>query len=151
MSLKRKYQIDLENPRNRLFLGLGLFFTLWTLVYFFPVRAFPFEICTLKRIFGIPCPSCGLTRSIVYLSHFQFQKAFDLNPLGTFTAVVCLLGYFFWLIQPFIFKTFFWKEKGKKVIECKPLWRILVIGFFVVLAGNWFSILIRQFYFGISY
>ncbi len=38
------------------------------------------EICTAKRILGVPCPGCGLTRSFISISHGQFGRAWSYNP-----------------------------------------------------------------------
>jgi hypothetical protein len=39
-------------------------------------------MCQWRRIFGVSCPGCGLTRSFVYLAHLQPVKAFEMNLLG---------------------------------------------------------------------
>lgn len=41
-----------------------------------------FASCLFKATTGIPCPSCGITRSIEALLHTDFKQAFYLNPLG---------------------------------------------------------------------
>ncbi|MBN1350603.1 DUF2752 domain-containing protein [candidate division KSB1 bacterium] len=48
--------------------------------------------CLTKRIFDIDCPVCGLTRSIIYYSHGDFEKGWHCHRLG-------LLVYFLFLIQ----------------------------------------------------
>ena len=40
-------------------------------------------LCPVKRFFGIPCPTCGLTRAIVHLLHFELHKAFEVQPLAS--------------------------------------------------------------------
>jgi len=37
--------------------------------------------CLFKAIFGIPCPTCGIARSLVAISHFDLASAFYYNPL----------------------------------------------------------------------
>ena len=44
--------------------------------------------CAFKEHTGIPCPTCGSTRSIVYLSHGDFLAALMMNPL----TALCLSG-----------------------------------------------------------
>src|SRR5436190_13214116 len=39
-------------------------------------------LCTMKRVTGIDCPGCGLTRSFVALGHGQWQDSFRYNPAG---------------------------------------------------------------------
>ena len=44
-------------------------------------REFGWE-CGFKRLFGFPCPTCGLTRSVIHTLHGQFGEAWQLNPAG---------------------------------------------------------------------
>ncbi len=50
-----------------------------------------FEWCPLLRIASVPCPLCGLTRSLGALLHADPLAAWDWNPLG-FLALPILLG-----------------------------------------------------------
>jgi hypothetical protein len=49
--------------------------------------------CTFKYITGMPCPSCGMTHSFVFLVHGEVRNSFlsELsNPVGTLLASFCL-------------------------------------------------------------
>ncbi len=37
-------------------------------------------VCPLKSIAGIPCLTCGSTRALFHISHFEFLSALQLNP-----------------------------------------------------------------------
>ena len=39
-------------------------------------------LCPFKNVTGLPCPGCGLTRSVVYAAHGQWQQAFTYHPFG---------------------------------------------------------------------
>jgi hypothetical protein len=39
--------------------------------------------CPLKAATGVPCPTCGSTRAVQALMHFDIAAAFQLNPLTT--------------------------------------------------------------------
>jgi hypothetical protein len=39
-------------------------------------------VCPIKWATGIPCPSCGSTRSVLSILHGEFWNALLLNPLG---------------------------------------------------------------------
>jgi hypothetical protein len=50
--------------------------------------------CVFKALTGIPCLTCGSTRSVVHLSHGDILSAFALNPLTT----LCLISAILYLI-----------------------------------------------------
>ncbi len=39
-------------------------------------------VCTFKRILGIGCPGCGLTRCFISLAHGDWAAAWRYNPAG---------------------------------------------------------------------
>lgn len=51
--------------------------------------------CTFKQVFGVPCPSCGMTTSFALLAHGDPENSVRANAAGTFLAVV-LLGVMPW-------------------------------------------------------
>lgn len=44
--------------------------------------------CIFKRATGVPCPSCGSTRSVNALLHGHWDEIIRYNPLGIFTLVL---------------------------------------------------------------
>lgn len=40
------------------------------------------ELCMSKRLFGVQCPGCGLTRSVVASSRGQWSRAMHHHPAG---------------------------------------------------------------------
>lgn len=38
--------------------------------------------CVFYRVTGLPCPSCGMTRACVALTHLNFTQSWQMNPLG---------------------------------------------------------------------
>jgi hypothetical protein len=38
--------------------------------------------CLVKQAFGVPCPACGMTRSVVMTLHGDLGRALALNPGG---------------------------------------------------------------------
>ncbi len=58
------------------------------------VTLFGWEVpvsCAFRRLTGVPCPGCGLTRSFVYLAHGQALDAFRMNLLGPFAFTALLV------------------------------------------------------------
>ncbi len=49
------------------------------------------SICGLERSAGVPCPSCGLTRSVTCVYQGEFLAALQYHPLGYFFAFIFLM------------------------------------------------------------
>ncbi|WGX96834.1 DUF2752 domain-containing protein [Nocardioides sp. L-11A] len=47
-------------------------------------------ICPFRRLTGLPCPGCGLTRSWVYLTHGWWRDSFLAHPFGPLFAAVII-------------------------------------------------------------
>lgn len=43
--------------------------------------------CLFRQRFGVPCPTCGLTRSFLLTLHGQLNLALQLNPAGMLLVV----------------------------------------------------------------
>lgn len=41
-----------------------------------------YSLCPFKILTGFNCPFCGMTRSFIYISHFDFKAAWAMNPAG---------------------------------------------------------------------
>ena len=49
--------------------------------------------CVFKGLTGIPCPTCGSTRSVVHLAHGDILSALAMNPLTTL-CLMAAIAYF---------------------------------------------------------
>jgi hypothetical protein len=49
------------------------------------------EVCIIKQLTNIPCPSCGATRSVILLTKGDFIGAFNFNPIGYLVAMIMLI------------------------------------------------------------
>lgn len=61
-----------------------------------PILGVPLpESCWFKRLTGLGCPGCGLTRSVICLVHGDFLGAWNFNPGGYvfFLLIVAQLPY----------------------------------------------------------
>jgi hypothetical protein len=52
-----------------------------------------------KGLTGIPCPTCGATRSVVHLSHGDILSAFTMNPLMTLCLMSAVLYFIYSLVS----------------------------------------------------
>lgn len=62
------------------------------------------EICLIKHVTNIPCPSCGSTRSVISLSKGDFIGALNLNPIGYLVALIMLVAPI-WIIADTIMRS----------------------------------------------
>lgn len=53
-------------------------------------------ICLLRNWTGIPCPGCGVTRSIAALLHGDYAEAFTLHPLAPFAVTEAAVVWVAW-------------------------------------------------------
>ncbi|AFM24199.1 DUF2752 domain-containing protein [Desulfomonile tiedjei] len=47
--------------------------------------------CLSRKILGVSCPGCGLTRSFVAVAHGQFRLAMEYNAVGPALFMLCVL------------------------------------------------------------
>jgi hypothetical protein len=50
------------------------------------------EVCLIKHVTNIPCPSCGSTRSVISLTKGDFIGALNINPIGYLVAIIMLIA-----------------------------------------------------------
>lgn len=112
----------------------GYAWILWTL-YAGSFGVQSIDICFIKNLIGIPCPSCGSTRSAVFLLQGNVTDALYINPLGLilFTAIVVTP---LWIVFDFIFRkktlfVFYFKFEGlfRK--------RVYISAFIIIIFFNW--------------
>ncbi len=69
--------------------------------YFLPLLSLA-PTCVFKALTGIPCPTCGSTRSLVLLSHGHIVPALFMNPLIGACGLAGILLFFIDLITLFL-------------------------------------------------
>jgi hypothetical protein len=86
------------------------------------------ETCWSRSVFGVKCPGCGLTRSIVYLAHGDWQASWKMHRVG-FVMALAILAQFPYCIV------------GLRYRKDYPLGRrfasIVAWGLILLLIGNW--------------
>ena len=93
------------------------------------------EVCLIKHLTNVPCPSCGSTRSVISLANGKFSDALQINPLGYVVATIMLISPI-WILIDVLFKkkTLFDFYKKMETFLKKPKFAIPLIFFIVV---NW--------------
>jgi hypothetical protein len=86
------------------------------------------ETCWSRSVFGVKCPGCGLTRSIVYLAHGDWRASWEMHRVGFVMALVILAQF------PYCIA-------GLRYRMDYPLGRtfasIVAWGLILLLIGNW--------------
>lgn len=89
--------------------------------------------CLIKMLTGIPCPSCGTTRSIISLFNGELEKSILLNSLGLVVALIMIISPI-WISYDLISKrsTFFnfygwFEQKIRKPLIATPLVLLVLI------------------------
>jgi len=88
--------------RNKLYLLLLTACTagyIWLIFTYYRIVTMTLEpgVCLIKRVTGIPCPSCGSTRSVLSVLNGDIVAALLWNPFGI--IIVCFLVIIpFWIL-----------------------------------------------------
>jgi len=93
------------------------------------------EVCLIKHVTNIPCPSCGSTRSVISLAKGKFSDALRINPLGYVVATIMILTPI-WILIDFLIKKETLFDFYKKIETClkKPKFAIPLIFLIII---NW--------------
>jgi hypothetical protein len=93
-------------------------------------------ICPLRRLTGIPCPTCGTTRAVLALLRGDWSAAFTSNPLASGLALAAGL---YAVIAAALFLV-----KGKiPVLQCTRRGWMLILGTGLLLAVlNWIAMML---------
>jgi hypothetical protein len=51
------------------------------------------ETCMSRQLFGLHCPGCGLTRSLIHLAHGDWRASMAMHRLGWMMAAAVLLQF----------------------------------------------------------
>ena len=61
-----------------------------------PSRPLPVDLCLLKRLTGLSCPTCGLTRAVCHALQGDWAASLGFHPAGIL-VVVSLVGWVAWM------------------------------------------------------
>ena len=91
--------------------------------------------CFIKGTTGVPCPSCGNTRSVLAIVKGNFIDALFINPLGVIVALIMVVSPFWLLYDVILKKDTLYNSylKFEKIITKKGIMILLII----LIALNW--------------
>lgn len=61
-----------------------------------PSRPLPIDLCLLKTLTGLSCPTCGLTRAVCHALQGDWAASLGFHPAGIL-VVVSLMGWVAWM------------------------------------------------------
>ncbi len=88
--------------------------------------------CAFHETLHIPCPGCGLTRSVMAMGHGQFGYSFSLHPFG-YLMVAGLLACLFCGVAPRTWRIWF-LNRFEKLESTTGITTILLIAFMLLWA-----------------
>ena len=93
------------------------------------------SVCIIKSTTGIPCPSCGTTRSTLELFKGHLLNALYYNPLGLLIASILLVAPFWLLYDVLLGKSTFYTFYGnaERVINRRAVAYTLI----ALMLANW--------------
>jgi len=80
-------------------------------------------VCIIRAITGIPCPSCGSTRSVLAMVHGHVFDAVLINPFGIILSFLLLIVPF-WIAIDLINRRnsfYVWYKKAEQIIKQKKV------------------------------
>lgn len=95
-------------------------------------------LCTMRRLLGIDCPGCGLTRCFISLAHGSLARAWHFNPAGLLLFALVAAQIPFRAVQ-------LWRiRRGKPELNASRCnWLLLV--FAAALIGQWIVKLVMRY------
>lgn len=92
-------------------------------------------VCLMKHTLGVPCPSCGSTRSVVYLLNGNIGEAMMTNPLGLLLAAGLIL-FPFWITADVVSgRSSFYRFYLKGEIVLRKRW--IALPAIALIIANW--------------
>ena len=96
-----------------------------------------FTPCLFKNATGLPCPSCGTTRSVAEIAKGNFIKAATINPLGFIVAAFMAVAPFWIIFDVAANKSTLHTSYQSFETALKKCWLALLLVSLVVLNWIW--------------
>lgn len=92
-------------------------------------------VCPIKAVTGFPCPSCGSTRSVLYLLEGNYWAAINSNPFGILILLILTITPS-WLIYDLVNnRDSLWRFYRK--VETNVRKRNIAIILIIMVLTNW--------------
>ncbi|WP_318349878.1 DUF2752 domain-containing protein [Aquipluma nitroreducens] len=94
-------------------------------------------VCLFKRITGIPCPSCGSTRSVLSILKGDFVGALFWNPFGVIIMSILILAPLWILYDIVLRKDSLLQVYNRSEIFLRQKWIAIPLILLVILNWIW--------------
>jgi hypothetical protein len=91
--------------------------------------------CLIKSITGVPCPSCGTTRSILELLGGHLISSLQWNPMGIIVLAIMVISPVWILVDLFFQKESFLRQYNRIENQLKSKW--IAIPAIALVLVNW--------------
>ena len=95
--------------------------------------------CGIKQRYGLPCPTCGMTTSVLAFSRGRVIKSFYIQPAAAFLCCMMVVAAFF----AFVLAVFGIKFHFLDVLFSQVKLRHLIVALAIVIAAGWVVTLAR--------
>jgi len=96
----------------------------------------PWPVCWFRHSLGVPCPTCGATRSALALTHGDIGLAFRTNPL------MCLMYLGIIIFDLYAVAVLLFRTNRLRLdripLQVQRILRVIVVGLVI---GNWIYLL----------
>jgi hypothetical protein len=97
----------------------------------------PWPVCLFRHTFGVPCPTCGATRSALALAHGDIGLAFRTNPL------MCLVYLGMIIFDVYAITVLVFRMNRLRLhpipLQVQRVLRVITVGLVI---GNWIYLLL---------
>ncbi|HEY9006732.1 MAG TPA: DUF2752 domain-containing protein [Ohtaekwangia sp.] len=93
-------------------------------------------VCMFKNITGVPCPSCGITRSVLSLLQGDLYHAVMINPLGILAALLLIIVPL-WMLTDAITSRVTLVRNFRRAEHMIRTQKIIYIPLLLLMAINW--------------
>jgi hypothetical protein len=111
----------------------GLFGSLWLLQRIGFDFGMVFGPCGMKQRTGLPCPTCGMTTSVLAFARGDLMTSFYVQPAGGFLCTLLAVGAFFAFLVA-VFGVYF-TALDRLFAEIRV--RHVIVGLLIILAAGW--------------
>jgi hypothetical protein len=81
-----------------------------------------FVVCLFRRLTGVPCPGCGLTRSWAHLAKGEWSASLRAHPLGPLLAAELAAAWLLWACAPLAAAAVRLRDRAAGAVDRLAVW-----------------------------